>query len=242
MIAFLESCTWQQAVAFFAAANGVSFGVSVAGCRALSMVFRTRQIFEETEPLRRLDVVAAVSAVFLNALISVLGWFLWRNGWIVLDEGGVLDSLWDCFFMLMAMDLGMYIFHRLAHWRPIYDRIHNFHHRHETTNPISLFVLHPFEVVGFGLLMIGFLVIYPMTVLGLVAYLSLNVIFGTVGHSGVEPFPRFFASVPILKYLGTSTFHASHHEQPGYNFGFYTLIWDRLFGTLDPSYDRRFAR
>ena len=47
---------------------------------------------------------------------------------------------------------------------------------------------------------------------------------------------------PIFKYLGTSTFHAEHHEHLNYNYGFYTLIWDKLFGTLDPEYVDRFSQ
>ncbi len=89
--------------------------------------------------------------------------------------------------------------------------------------------------------MIVFLVIYPMSVSGLIGYLTLNVIFGTLGHSGVEPFPVVVKSIPLLRLVGTSTFHAEHHEHPIYNFGFYTLIWDKLFGTLDPEYGSRFA-
>jgi Delta7-sterol 5-desaturase len=76
--------------------------------------------------------------------------------------------------MILAMDLGMYFFHRLAHFPMIYRLIHSFHHRHETTNPISLFVLHPAEVIGFGSLMITFLMIYPTSLGGLLGYLPSN--------------------------------------------------------------------
>ena len=77
---------------------------------------------------------------------------------------------------------------------------------------------------------------------GLFGYLTLNVIFGTLGHSGVEPLPAAWKSIPFLNLIGTSTFHAEHHEHPRYNFGFYTLIWDKLFGTLDPAYEARFSK
>ena len=137
--------------------------------------------------------------------------------------------------MILFMDLGMYVFHRIAHHPRLYALFHRFHHRHETTNPISLFVLHPAEVIGFGVLMILFLMAYPMTVGGLLAYLTINVVFGTLGHSGVEPLPRGLQTVPLLRLIGTSTFHAEHHEHRQFNFGFYTLIWDKLFGTLDPE-------
>ena len=90
--------------------------------------------------------------------------------------------------------------------------------------------------------MIFFLLLYPMSAGGLICYLAVNVLWGTLGHSGVEPFPARFRSVPGLRLLGTSTFHAEHHEHPGYNFGFYTLLWDKLFGTLDPEYDALFRK
>jgi Delta7-sterol 5-desaturase len=134
------------------------------------------------------------------------------------------------------------VFHRLVHHPRIFVLFHRFHHRHETTNPFSLFVLHPVEVVGFGSLMIVFLMSYQISVGGLIAYLTINVLWGTLGHSGVEPFPKSFRSVPGLRLLGTSTFHAGHHEHPGYNFGFYTLLWDSVFRTLDPDYYDRFER
>ena len=76
---------------------------------------------------------------------------------------------------------------------------------------------------------------------GLVIYLNLNLLFGTLGHCGVEPLPRALLRVPVLNLLGTSTFHAEHHENKKYNFGFYTLIWDSLLGTLHPDYHSRYA-
>jgi sterol desaturase/sphingolipid hydroxylase (fatty acid hydroxylase superfamily) len=47
---------------------------------------------------------------------------------------------------------------------------------------------------------------------------------------------------PLVKYLSTSTFHAQHHQNLKYNFGFYTLVWDHLFGTLSPRYEEDFGR
>jgi sterol desaturase/sphingolipid hydroxylase (fatty acid hydroxylase superfamily) len=208
----------------------------------LGVVFGNRRIFDRWEPLRVIEISAAILAVGLNSAVSVIGWALWTRGWIEVRHAGPLGFAVDLLVMTLAMDLGMYLFHRLAHVRWIYPWLHAFHHRHETTNPISLFVLHPAEVIGFGGLMIGFLMIYPMSFAGLIGYLTLNVLFGTLGHSGVEPFPASFARLPFLRDLGTSTFHAGHHERRHCNFGFYTLIWDRLFGTLDSAYERRFRR
>jgi sterol desaturase/sphingolipid hydroxylase (fatty acid hydroxylase superfamily) len=78
--------------------------------------------------------------------------------------------------------------------------------------------------------------LYPASWLGTCVYLTLNLAFGLVGHLGVEPFPRAWARWWLARHVGSSTFHAEHHVRQRYNFGFYTLIWDRLFGTLDPRY------
>jgi sterol desaturase/sphingolipid hydroxylase (fatty acid hydroxylase superfamily) len=42
-------------------------------------------------------------------------------------------------------------------------------------------------------------------------------------------------------WIGTSTFHAKHHEHRQFDFGFYKLTWDKRFGTLDPESEARFA-
>jgi sterol desaturase/sphingolipid hydroxylase (fatty acid hydroxylase superfamily) len=38
------------------------------------------------------------------------------------------------------------------------------------------------------------------------------------------------------------SFHARHHQDITCNFGFYTLIWDRLFRTLRKDYWARFGK
>jgi len=49
---------------------------------------------------------------------------------------------------------------------------------------------------------------------------GLNILFGTLGQV-------------LLREIGSSSFHAGHHRAPTNHFGFYTLIGDRLFGTLE---------
>ena len=242
MLEKLKSASLLEISVFFLVLNLAIFISSVVLCWALGGLFWKRRIFENWEPIRPVELGAALGSVILNAGVSVAGWALWRAGWIEIRPAGISSTFIDCALMVLAMDLGMYFLHRAAHITTIYQLVHGFHHRHETTNPISLFVLHPIEVIGFGGLMIVFLMIYPTSLGGLLGYLTLNVVFGTLGHSGVEPFPAIMKSIPFLKLVGTSTFHAEHHEHPAYNFGFYTLIWDKLFGTLDPAYEARFSR
>ena len=72
-------------------------------------------------------------------------------------------------------------------------------------------------------------------------YLALNVAFGTVGHLGVEPLPESWRHSRWLNVLSTSTFHVQHHGEPDRNYGFYTVIWDRLFRTLSSDYRVNFG-
>lgn len=74
--------------------------------------------------------------------------------------------------------------------------------------------------------------VYTSTWTGIVAYLALNLLFGTLGHLGVEPFPAAWARWPLLRNIGSSTFHATHHGDRNVNFGFYTDLWNRLFRTM----------
>lgn len=227
---------------FFLMANVAIFIASVMLCWILGVVFKRRRIFDRWQKMESLEIGAALASIGLNALVSIAGWWLWKLEFIEIDVNSPGLALFHCLAMTLFMDLGMYAFHRVAHSPLIYRWIHSFHHRHETTNPISLFVLHPVEVAGFGGLMISYLLLFPVDYHGLLAYLTINVLWGTLGHSGVEPMPAIMARIPVLRWVGTSTFHAEHHEHPRYNFGFYTLLWDKLFGTLDPDYERRFRQ
>lgn len=242
MLDQLKAASLSEASIFFVVSNFGIFVGSVALCWLLGWCFQSRRIFDRWEPLRPIEMLAAIGAIFFNAGISVFGWWVWKHDFIILRAGGIFLAIFDSFVMLLFMDFGMYMLHRLVHQPWMFALFHRFHHRHEAVNPISLFVLHPFEIIGFGLLMIVFLACYQMSLGGLIGYLTLNVLWGTLGHSGVEPFPTRFQSIPGISLLGTSTFHAEHHEHPRFNFGFYTLIWDKLFGTLNPEYDSRFKR
>lgn len=64
-------------------------------------------------------------------------------------------------------------------------------------------------------------------------YLFINLIWGTVGHLNREFFPKWIEQL----FLGTTKFHNQHHLNEQKNFGFYTSIWDRMFGTYH-TFDR----
>jgi sterol desaturase/sphingolipid hydroxylase (fatty acid hydroxylase superfamily) len=223
--------TWHEAAAWLVAFNVGVFALSLAAGEVLVRLFRDRPVTPQPEPLEAAEVAWAALCVLLNGGVAIAGWFLWKAGIIHVARGSAWRVALDVLVLLLAMDFLMYVFHRLAHVRWIYPLVHGTHHRYDRPRPLNLFVLNPAEVCGFGVLWLALLCVYPATWPGILIYLALNLVFGTLGHLGVEPFPRAWSKWPVLRHIGSSTFHADHHQDRSVNFGFYTDVWDRLFGT-----------
>lgn len=241
--AALYTMPLEQAALIALFGNVVMFALALIAGEVLVRVFHDRANAEPPPPLSRQEVVLSVICVMLNALVAVAGIALWRAGIIRLREDvSLLAVVLDTLLLIVLMDLGMYVFHRVAHHPRLYPIIHLTHHLYENPRPLTLFVLNPFEVLGFGALLIVVIALTGASALAIVIYLAFNLIFGLVGHLGVEPAPGAWVRLPVIRYISTSTFHAEHHQDKGHNFGFYTLLWDRLFGTLSPEYLHDFNR
>lgn len=183
---------------------------------------------EHTHPLKLGDVFWCVTTLICNVIALLVGVFLWKSNWIQLNSNADFIAVAaEVFVFVLAMDLLMYGFHYFAHKPFFYNSVHKKHHEHSSTNLMSLFVLHPVESLGFGLLLIGVLSLWSFSVLSLSIYLMINLVWGTIGHLNREFFPKKATKIAI----GTTHFHNQHHLFEDKNFGFYTSIWDRLFKT-----------
>lgn len=226
---------WQAALALLGE-NAVILLLAVAGGEWLAWIFRHRRVAPLAHPLKRIEVWTTVSTVLTNTITTIVGLHLWRAGVIRFrDDVGVWAWI-DVVVLLLIMDIAMYVLHRVAHHPWIYGWLHRLHHEFDRPRPLTLFILHPLENLSFGMLWLLTISLYNASWLGMSIYLMLNVLFGTIGHLGVEPFPVWWGRIPVLRYVGGSTFHARHHQDVSCNFGFYTLLWDRLFGTLRRDY------
>lgn len=235
-LAYFNALSWQQALPLFLAENllvlllAVGFGYLLqwlfGGRRALARLYR---------PVSGPQLRVAAGTLLLNTGITFAGWWLWQRGFITIRTEVSWRVLLDFAVLFLGMDLLMYVFHFAIHHTPLYRLIHGLHHEYPEPQPIDLFVLHPLETLGFGSLWLLLMAVYPATFVAIVAYLTANVFFGALGHSGVEPYPATWERHPLLKYLGSSGFHFQHHQDERHNFGFYTSLWDRLFGTFAAS-------
>ncbi|MDX1992013.1 MAG: sterol desaturase family protein [bacterium] len=242
MIAALRTMPLLEAVGWSFAGNIAMFIGALLLGNVLVRVYQQKAVSAPPEPITRLEIAYATICVILNAFVAVAGIVLWRAGIITVYFDLGWRVLLDVVVLIAAMDFAMYVFHRVAHIRWLYPLIHRTHHRFENPRPLTLFVLNPAETLGFGALLIVVVTLYPSTWLGILLYLAFNLLFGLVGHLGVEPLPAAWLRIPLVKAISTSTFHAEHHDDRFHNFGFYTVIWDRLFGTISPDYERDFLR
>ena len=235
LIEFFRSMSFPAAILWCLVTNFALFVISVAGGELVAYCFRNRRCAAEAGPLTKQEILLSISCVLLNSLVMLTGVMLMQRGIVeVLPFGSLARVARDVIAFLFVMDVAMYALHRVAHIRWIYPWVHQTHHDYENPRPLTLFVLNPFEVLGFGLLWLLVICIYPSTGYGMACYLALNLMFGTMGHLGVEPFPDSWDE-SFTWWISTSSFHARHHSEPGTNFGFYTLFWDYLFGTLAPK-------
>lgn len=239
-IHLLDTVSWPVAALGFFVENLLIVVVSVGIGR---LVERTsmRRVTPRAPPIEAAEWALVGSTLVINTLITFAGWWLWRLGIVRFrDTLSPVELAADVLVLAFVMDLLMYVLHRVAHLPGLFRWLHAPHHRYAHPRPLTLFALHPAEAVGFGALWLALVSVYSATWVGMGTYLGLNVVFGLVGHLGVEPLPRWVARVPGLRSLTTSAFHAGHHVHVHGNYGFYTRIWDQLAGTLLPDDNARF--
>ncbi|MFE6751878.1 sterol desaturase family protein [Kitasatospora purpeofusca] len=222
------------------AGNLALFAVALLAGGWLVRRFGDRRLTPAPAPPDRRERLLTVVAVLLNSALGLVGWLLWRAGPIRLTADTGLRALADLLLFSLVMDALMYGGHWLAHRRRLYRLAHELHHAYPDPRPATLFVLHPLEVLGFGGAWIAVLCLWPgMSAAALAGYIGLNLVFGLLGHLGVEPFPVRVRRLAVFRWVALPMFHVGHHHDPAVNLGFYTTVWDRLFGTVDPGYDAR---
>jgi sterol desaturase/sphingolipid hydroxylase (fatty acid hydroxylase superfamily) len=241
LIAWLRDAPLWQAVGILLLENVFILLLALAVGHWLVRKYAHRPVALPPPPLSHLEVAVTISTVLLNTVTTLVGLFLWRADVIRFRTDVGVWAWLDILVLLLVMDLAMYVLHRVAHHPWIFPLMHRMHHDYDRPRPLTLFILNPVENLAFGGLWLVVISLYPASWFGMSVYLVLNVAFGTVGHLGVEPLPRAWARWPILRFVAASTFHARHHQDLSGNFGFYTLVWDRLFGTLVKDYEATFG-
>lgn len=197
--------------------NVVMFAAFYGGLYALFCRLPAHRRVDVRPPLivraeLRRSVVSWLVAASYEALIALAV----ASGHVRLQAS---TSVLTAVALLLWADFHFFATHRLLHWPPLYRRVHYVHHLSTRTNPWSTFSFHPLEAVVYFSAMLIVLVV-PVSLVH-VALLKIAVDYtGAYGHSGI-------ASV-----FGGARFHQHHHQVHKKNYGA-SIVWDRLFGSLD---------
>ena len=180
-------------------------------------------------------------SLVITATVLLLEW-LFRNSFITaIDSPSIATTVGQFVLYFFAFDLYYFSFHRLLHTPFLYKHVHSHHHRSTRPTPLTSYAVHPFE--GFMSFMFT-LVLFLFMDMSIAAFFAMNaysVVHAVVLHSGHDFFPRWWYRTRIAKGYVTPVFHDMHHSSPeGVNYGIYTTIWDRLFGTISPSLQTSF--
>ncbi|MEO8516855.1 MAG: sterol desaturase family protein [Flavobacterium sp.] len=164
--------------------------------------------------------------------VTFVGFKLYILNYIHLTfEISIVTMLLDLLLITIVMDFLMFVFHFYIHKMKWFNAIHRHHHLHIDTNVYSLYVLHPLETLGFGMLWLITIIVFDFNFYSVSFYLILNLTYGILGHLKSDIFPSFWTTNFMTKWISTTHFHNNHHKNESRNFGFYFTFWDKIFKT-----------
>jgi sterol desaturase/sphingolipid hydroxylase (fatty acid hydroxylase superfamily) len=183
------------------------------------------------------------SAVVFGVVGTATVWAA-RRGWTQMYwDLGERPAWWFCASIgltVLLHDTWFYWTHRLMHHPRVFRRVHLDHHRSTNPTPWAAFAFSPSEAAVQAAIFPLAVTVMPLHPLAFAAFMSCQMFFNVLGHTGFEVFPQRFMHSPFRFVLNTPTNHAMHHQTMGGNYGLYFNFWDRLMGTNHATYERRF--
>ena len=207
--------------------------------RKIQLVKRAgrEQVWRE---IRTTALATLGASVFIFGVLA-----LGQNGAISIYEEfgryGLGYELFQFLVLLFVGDAWFYWVHRLLHTPRLYKYVHALHHESLDVNPFTSNSFHFLEAILNTLFVLPIFLLMPIstTVLGVQQVLGL--LNNLKSHLGYELYPGWFARIPLLEQLVTSTHHNLHHTQYNGNYGLFFNFWDRRFGTELKDTDSLFA-
>jgi len=228
---------------------GLGYGVS----EALGRLAPSRRLQPQgftREQVRR-EIVYSIMTSLIFAGVAGLIFLASKAGWTrIYTDVDAYGAVWfwaSIPVMLLIHDFYFYWMHRAIHIEGIYEPVHKVHHLSTNPSPFAAFAFHPLEALAEAGIIPLIAITIPVHPMALMTFGMLSIIYNVYGHLGLEVMPRFLAKTPLIGLaLNKSAYHNQHHRTFRSNYGLYTTIWDRLFGTLharaEEVYDKATTR
>jgi len=223
LIDWFEQARWWEIAFVSTLLNLVTVANSVVLFRLL--VSRRNLAGQTRSPSPR-DHVLTASTTVVNTAAIMPAWWLWSRGTLSLAA----PSAWivvEVVYLTVAVDAAMYVLHRTSHHGVLFRWFHVVHHTDDRPPcELTLFVMHPIEAAGFSVVMLGLMLVRPVSVPAVAVFFAVNLLIGTIAHVPLPSSGRWDSV------FGGSRLHQMHHEHSDTNFGFFTQFWDRALGTF----------
>ena len=225
-------------------AAGLAFLLFYVIFRQRFLIKRIQATFPSIADYRR-DLLYSLLTVFFFTIIALLTFFVLKPYTLLYDS---LSDKTGWYWLLTVIpmffihDFYFYWAHRLMHHPKLFKAVHKVHHLSTNPSPWTAYAFHPLEafIEAAIILILAFTV--PTHAFIIMLFMIFQIIYNVYGHLGYELFPKGFHKTRIGRYVNTSVAHNQHHARFHGNYGLYTLIWDRLFGTLRDDYDQSFEQ
>jgi sterol desaturase/sphingolipid hydroxylase (fatty acid hydroxylase superfamily) len=195
----------------------------------------------ETSPAlaRRDRHQSILSLIAIAAMFGTGQWLYTEFGWGLAPWGGITGAILSFLLSLILFDAWFYWLHRLIHTRPLFRRVHRWHH--QTLTPVS-WSNNSDRIVDNLFLQSYWLVAHflvPAAPAVLLAHKLYDQVTGVVGHSGYEHGGIWCR--PPSPLVGV-THHDQHHRYFRCNYATHFTLWDRMMGTLHREHDAELTR
>jgi Delta7-sterol 5-desaturase len=208
---------------------------------------KDRQIYEKL-PTRKMQAFEIKWSIITSLIFGVggvaLGW-VWQMGWTKIYLKFDDYPVWyiPLSFLLMALihDFYFYVTHLLMHQPRFYRLMHATHHQSITPSPWASFSFHPLEGLVQAAIVPILVMIVPVHPTVILVYLTFMTVSAIINHLGFEVLPQNKFGVWLARWFITGTHHAQHHRFFKTNYALFFTIWDRVFHTEDPRFEKEIA-
>ena len=174
----------------------------------------------------KFEIQHSFYSIGVFAVYGIFTIFLIRREVIsISNEGG-----WMVFLHLLVLafwnEIHFYICHRIMHHKKLI-KYHSVHHKSVVVTPFSTYSFHPLESFILGSVMILPMFFYSIEFWALMMLPLYSLILNSIGHSNVS----IVRAGADKSAYGMSKRHNKHHTKFNANFGFGSVLLDRLLKT-----------
>lgn len=241
---------WEFFLTAFQKISSRYFIVALIGFLIFYVIFRRKFFY------RKIQQKFPANSDYIRELgFSLITMFIFSSIIVILNSPSIIiyttryqsinEYGWFYYFSVFPIlfimhDLYFYIMHRIMHHPSLFKYIHLVHHKSTNPSPWAAYAFHPLEAIIEQGIVIIFYFTLPIHISHLAIFFLFSIIYNVYGHLGYELYPKGFNKSWFGKWINTSINHNQHHQFFKGNYGLYTLIWDRLFGTIRKDYDGQF--